>query len=333
MKVLLTGAAGTIGKQVLKDLIEDGRHEVTAIDIKKGSLDTYQNQATIRYVSIRDKEKMIHLIRHTDAIIHLAGITPPLANRKKEITKQVNVDGTKTIIDIIKKYNPTCHLLFISSINVYGSRLENPYIQVGDPLIPNKEDYYAKTKIEVEERIRTSNIHYTIFRLTGVIDHFNLDPLLFHMPLATKLEIISLKDASRALINSLDHRTKLDQRIFNVSGGTKCRTTYYNFLKTVLNFYGLNIDHIKKEAFAKENYHCGFLLDSHELEDIISFQNDTLETCYQNIKKQIPLIKKITNKLYPSTYILMMKSLPLRALRTNNQTLKDHFFKKGGNEK
>ncbi len=331
MKVLLTGAAGTIGRQVLKDLLEQQKHEVTAIDIKKGSLDDYQNRASIRYISILDKDKMTHLIKHTDIVIHLAAVTPPLANRHHQKTDEVNVDGTNTIIDIIKKHNPNCHLIYSSSINVYGNRLENPFIQVGDPLIPSPNDYYAESKIKSETNIRTNNIHYTIFRLTGVVDHFNLDPLLFHMPLSTKLEIITLQDASRVFVNSLDHLTKLDQRIFNVSGGTKCRTTYQDFLKKVLKFYGLNLNHIKKEAFAKENYHCGFLLDSHELEEIVSFQQDTLETCYQRIKNQISLMTKIKNKLYPSSYFFMMKSLPLRALRTNNQILIDHFFKKGGN--
>ena len=84
--------------------------------------------------------------------------------------------------------------MFSSSISVYGDRLNNYQIKVGDKLKNSDGDYYALVKIQTEDMIKKSNTNHTIFRLTAIMDKPQIDPLMFHMPLDTKLEIATARD-------------------------------------------------------------------------------------------------------------------------------------------
>lgn len=332
MKVLLTGASGSVGYETLKQLAET-EHEVTVIDLpskkSKKRFKPYEDKVNVVYGSINDEKLMGKLIKETDFIIHLAAIIPPLADHEPELTRKVNFFGTKVIIDSIKKYNPKCFLLFSSSVSVYGDRIENYWIKVSDPLIPSEGDYYAYVKIETEKLIRESKINYSIFRFTGIMGRPDLDPLMFHMPLDTKLEIASTTDTATALVNAIDKQKKLKGKIFNLGGGPNCRTTYRDFLANMFKVYGLNINMLKDMAFAEKNFHCGYFLDSDKLEDIVHFQYDTLDSYYARVKSETNSFIRFLSRIFsrPIIYFLTRKSDPLKAKKKKNEGLIKRFFK------
>ncbi len=332
LKVLLTGAAGSIGHETLKVLIEKN-YEVTVIDLptkkNKKLLKKYMGQAKILFGSINNEELIAKAIKNQDAVIHLAAIIPPLADKNPDLTRKVNYFGTLNIVKAIKKYNKKCFLIYTSSVSVYGDRIDNPWIKVGDKLKASYSDYYAYTKIETEKLIASSHINYTIFRLTGIMGHPKTDPLMFHMPLNTKIEIASTQDTALALVNALEHTKKLNHHIYNLGGGKKCRTTYRDFITNMFKIYGLNIKFLKESAFAEKNFHCGYFLDSHKLNDILNFQHDSLDSYYARVKSQTKgLVRNISKILSrPIIYSLNKKSEPLQAKKKNDKNLISRFFK------
>lgn len=332
MKILLTGAAGNVGFETLKKLI-DKNYEVTVLELDnkktRQKLKSFQDKIKIFYGSINDKNLIMKLVENQDVIIHLAAIIPPLADKNPLLARQVNFYGTLNIVEAIKKQKIKPFLIYSSSVSVYGDRLEDHLIEVGDPLKPSLGDYYAETKIAVEQLIEHCNIPYTIFRLTGIMGYPATDPLMFHMPLDTRLEIASNVDTGTAFANAVSHLEELKGKIFNLGGGEKCRTTYRKFIREMFKIYGLNFRYLKDMAFANQNFHCGYFKDSYKLNDILDFQHDTLETYYARVKKETKGIVRLMARIFsqPIIYFLQKKSEPLLAKKHKNISLIKRFFK------
>lgn len=333
MKVLLTGAGGSIGYETLRQIVNTN-HDVTVLDLdnrkNRRRFKKFEDKIKVIYGSVNDEELISKIVPQQDAIIHLAAIIPPLADKRPDLTLTVNFYGTQTIIKTIMKLDKKPFLIFSSSVSVYGDRLKNYWIKVGDALNPSEGDYYAKTKIATEEMIISSNVPYVIFRLTGIMGHPATDPLMFHMPLDTKLEIASVEDTAYAFIKALEHTEELNGKIFNLSGGKRCRTTYREFIATMFKIYGINVSYLKDVSFAEHNFHCGYFKDADKLNDILSFQQDTLESYYNRVKTKTRGIVRFFSKLFsrPIVFFLMRKSEPLRAKKSNDKKLIKRFFNK-----
>lgn len=300
MKVLLTGGSGTVGHHALAQLLH-AKHTVTVLELKtkhnQKILKPYYNDITVVWGSITDKKIVDSVVEEMDVIIHLGGLIPPYADTNKAETKKVNYQGTKNIVSSILRRNPNCFLLFASSISVYGDRLENYSIKVGDELRINKNDYYAFIKEKTEKMIMASGIDYSIFRLTAIMDIPALNPLMFHMPLDTKLEIASAKDTARAFVKAVKYKDVLNKKTYNLGGGPRCRTTYSDFLENCFKIYGLNYNLLKKHYFASGNFHCGYYEDGDILNNILHFRIDTLTTYYKYLSESVNPYKRMITKI------------------------------------
>lgn len=331
MKVLLTGACGNVGIHTLEKLVlrEDIHTIALDLDTKKNrkKLKPYEGNIELAYGSILDEPFMRKILKDIDVVIHLAAIIPPHADKNPELTRNVNYFGTKMIVDILKE-NKKGFLIFSSSISVYGDRVKNPWITVHDKLIPSDGDYYAQVKIETEKYIIESGIPFTIFRLTGIMGNPMLDPLMFHMPLDTSLEIASVWDTATAFVNSINHLEPLNGKVFNLGGGPSCRTTYREFLKNMFSCYGISPKYLKEKDFAEQNFHCGYYQDSHELNDILNFQTDSLESYYSKVRKGSKKTRLLCHLFGPFIFLyLEKKSEPLQSKKKKNQFLIHRFFK------
>ena len=112
-KILVTGAAGSIGLKVLKYLLSEGKYEITALDLKnKGNikkLKKYNKRINVVYGDVTDNILMEALVKGHDVIIHLASVLPPFGNISKKISEIVEYNGTETIIKAINYYNKNCY--------------------------------------------------------------------------------------------------------------------------------------------------------------------------------------------------------------------------------
>ena len=235
------------------------------------------------------------------------------------------------IIEGIKENAKMPILLFASSISVYGDRNHNPWIKIGDELKPSMGDYYAHLKIMTEAAIIESKIPYVIFRLTGIMAHPKIDPLMFHMPLDTKIEFASAKDVGFAYAQALKHLNRLMNKIYNLGGGEGFRITYRAFLQEMLKRYGLNPNHLKEESFAQKNFHCGYYADTAVLNDILHFQRDDLDSYYQRMTQATPITIKLINRIFNKLIlgIMQKRSDPYLTLKNNDlQTKKKYFINK-----
>lgn len=334
-RILLTGASGTVGYEVLKQLVlQSDQYEITAFDQKTDNsvklLAPFEKQVEVVYGDITNPEKVAEVCMEKDYLIHLAAIIPPLADEKRELAHAVNVNGTKNLILGLQQHSPKAFLMYSSSISVYGDRLNTPWIKITDSLSPSPEDHYAVTKIESEQLIRNSGLDFCIFRLAAIMGLNNHKPsgIMFHMPLATSMEILTPEDTARAFVNGIEHRTSLTGRTFNLGGGALCRTTYEEFLSRSFKAFGLGEMDFPEHAFAEKNFHCGYYADGDELEELLHFRRDTLENYFEKLKHSVSPIKRTLAAVFSGTVKkqLLKKSEPFHALLHKDKEMASRFF-------
>jgi len=332
--ILLTGASGTVGIEVLRQLVGNAAVRLTIFD-KKTSRTTklfapYKNQITIVYGDICKDDDLLKIPDNIDVAIHLAAIIPPMAGKDPTLTYNVNVLGTKKIISMLEKKSPNVFFLYSSSISVYGDRVLNPYITIQDPLHPSDGDLYGRTKIEAEELIRQSKLDWSVFRLAAIMKNHKISKLMFHMPLNTQLEICTPKDTARAFVRAINNKELLCGKIFNLGGGEKCRISYKLFLEKSFLLFGLGKLNFPLHTFAQRNFHCGILDDGDVLENILHFRQDTLVSYFKDTKQSITFTTRLFSTLL-RVFIkrgLLNQSEPLKAMKSNNLKLINHFFLK-----
>lgn len=157
MKVLVTGATGQLGWDVMKELKKRG------IDCRgTGSKD----------LEITDRDAVMQYIGtyRPDAVIHCAAYTAvDKAEDEPEICRKVNADGTSYIAEACKMVD--AKMIYISTDYVFGDDGDKPH-EVDDP--PHPLNVYGQTKWEGEEAVRRILQKYFIVRISWVFgEHGN----------------------------------------------------------------------------------------------------------------------------------------------------------------
>lgn len=166
--VLVTGAAGFIGSNVVDALLATGQYEVYCVDnfdpyydprikldnLRKASADSHYHFIELD-LRVTSPAILVNLFKQTrfDAIIHLAaraGVRPSIDN--PVLYYDVNVKGTIHLLDYARQAGIN-RFLFASSSSVYGTNPNLPWKE-SDPLLEPISPY-AATKIAAEEIGRT----------------------------------------------------------------------------------------------------------------------------------------------------------------------------------
>lgn len=133
MRIIVTGAKGQLGSDVMQRLSEIGAEAIGA-DID--NLDITDEKA----VDLFFKES------HADGVIHCAAYTNvDLAESQKEICRKINADGTRNIAAACEKYG--MKLLYLSTDYVFDGRGTEPF-ETDSPKAPC--NFYGETKLEGE---------------------------------------------------------------------------------------------------------------------------------------------------------------------------------------
>jgi nucleoside-diphosphate-sugar epimerase len=150
MKLLITGAAGLIGKEVTKGLVAAG-HEVLATDLVKDDLSPAQKFVVGDLVSA---DFISQLDFHCDAIVHLGSIPRPGIDSDEKVLHN-NVMGTYHMFaNAVENKVPL--VIYASSLSIYGFAWSGPwtspdYVPVDEKHPLHHYESYALSK-EVNER-------------------------------------------------------------------------------------------------------------------------------------------------------------------------------------
>lgn len=281
-KVLVTGAAGTIGLQVIKYLLSEGKYEITALDLKNSQnnqkLKKYRKRINIVLGDVGDRVLVEALVKDFDIIIHLAGVTQVLANMKKDLAMEIDYKGCENLVRAINYYNPNCHLFFASTTALYKNKQD---VTVKSLVKLDPYDYYAYYKKRCEDLIKEKLKNYTIYRFPLVLSLVK-ESLIINGRRNDEIEWISKEDAAYSFVQGIAFKDTLNRKIFNVCEENLLE--YKMLLIHILEDYGLSWKYIFSRLFIDHvsyNYRC---LDKDNLNKIINYRTDNLDNYYRRLR-------------------------------------------------
>ena len=235
-KVMVTGAGGYIGTQLVRDLVKAG-HDVTAVDrffFGKEPLSEFisNKQVTIKQKDIRDLDK--NDFKGHDAVCDLACLSnDPAGEIDPQLTYQINRDGRIHVAKTAKEAGVSKYIIS-SSCSVYGKGEEPLLVETSKT---NPISIYAKSTLEAEQEnlsIADNNFSVTSLRnatVFGLSTRMRFDLVVNLMTLSAFQKgriivmggglqwrpLVHLSDVSQAFQLVIDANEKLiNKEIFNV---------------------------------------------------------------------------------------------------------------------
>lgn len=128
MRILMTGAAGMIGRKLTRRLLADGAvggRTITALDLhdvvpfEAPPSETVSIAAHAGDLAAEGAAAAL-VAPKPDLVFHLAGVVSGEAEANLELGYRVNLDGTRLLFDAIRAAGHAPRVVFTSSIAVYG---------------------------------------------------------------------------------------------------------------------------------------------------------------------------------------------------------------------
>jgi UDP-glucose 4-epimerase len=176
-RVLVTGAAGYLGSQLVAALAADARRPAAVVAMDVREVPPEKRLAGVGYeaADIRAPDLAAMLRRHTvDTVVHLASIVTPGKNSRREFEYSVDVLGTRNLLDACVAAGVT-RIIVSSSGAAYGYHADNPaWISEDAPVRGNEEFAYSWHKRLVEEmlvdyRARAPQLRQVVFRIGTIL--------------------------------------------------------------------------------------------------------------------------------------------------------------------
>lgn len=287
MRVLVTGATGRLGPFVCKAFLEGGFNVRLLLHRRK--VKVLGKNIEIVWGNINDHDSVRRALDGVDAVVHLAGIVQPLTEEKPDLAQRINVDGTQTVVGLVRESGKRMPFVFPSSVAVFGPRPDlNECIQT-DKVACNPASVYAKTKVQSENIIKESGIDYLILRLTAVpylsLALGDVKTQMYTIPLKNRLEFCHPDDVALAMVNAVKNFQLVKGKTLIVAGGPSQQMLFEDMLRAILNTFGLPLPPQKK--FATEPFPLHWY-DTSASQELLKFQRKTLDDYAKDFAKQFP---------------------------------------------
>ena len=234
MKVLLTGATGYLGSEILAELVKQDGAFTVAWGRSPERLEALRRRFCADSSSARleacDLSDAAILSVRPDVIVHAAALRPP--GHSPAEMHRVNAEATRWIARLAER-SGCQRLCYVSSQSVYGS-LGAPWTEMS-PLRP--ETAYAKSKLMGEREASRANIASVVIlrmsRLYGVTPFVRWSevlgqfakavvearPLTIHGTGEQRFDLVHVRDAATAVAQVAVHPLLKGVHTFNLGGG------------------------------------------------------------------------------------------------------------------
>jgi nucleoside-diphosphate-sugar epimerase len=310
MRILLTGAFGNIGSSTLLELLQQGhivrcfarKHKATEQKAK-----VLAGRIELVWGDVRRAEDVQAAVQDQEIIVHLASILPPQVDRDLETAREINVGGTHNLLEAAKKLPQQPRILFSSSLAVFGyTQDQPPPRKINDPV--GATDAYTEHKLVCEEMIKTSGLTWSIFRFSIVplLVPRRLDPIMFRIPLDTRIEVLHPYDAGRAIANGVLSK-EIWEKTLLIGGGVRCQIHYRAYLKRSLETLGISM--LPDSAFGTEPYYTDWM-DTEESQYLLNYQRYSFDDIIHDQAKKSHSRKLILMPIKPVIRWWLLRKSP-----------------------
>ena len=255
VKFVVTGGAGFIGNNIVRQLLKQNHTPIVIDSLYRGNIENISSlDVEFHKVDIRDFNQLRDILKNSDGVFHEAALT----DVQESFTKQqeyidVNVKGTENVFKIAKEFD--LKVVYASSSSVYGNPKKIPIKENSErnPINP-----YGKTKLDDEflaEKYSKDNVsiiglrYFNVYgkgqtgSYAGVITKFidklkqEKSPIIFGS--GTQLrDFIFVEDV--ALANIVAMQSNVESGFFNI--GTGVTTSIQQLAKIIIKLSGLKLE-------------------------------------------------------------------------------------------
>ncbi len=299
MKVLITGGLGNVGASAVEELARRGHH-VRCLDLKTPPnvrkarrlalmVGTMPGEMEAIWGDLRRPEGLLAAVQGQDVVVHLAFIIPKLSATGVECeaqptwAREINVGGTRNLIEALRAQRKPPKLLFASSYHIYGlTQNRAPPLTLADPVRPI--EHYAQHKVTCERMVRTSGLEWAIYRLAATLPlSMRLDPAMFDIPLGNRMEFVHTRDVGKAIAVGVDEAA-LWRRTWLIGGGTRCQYYYREIAQVVLT--GLGVGMLPEAAFSATPFPTDWL-DTSASQALLHYQQRDLRDYVGDMRRYL----------------------------------------------
>ncbi|MDH4566589.1 NAD-dependent epimerase/dehydratase family protein [Pseudomonas sp. BN414] len=176
MRVMVTGAGGFLGRQLVQRLLESGSlrgRGIEALVLLDQRLDGFAEDHRLRLLegSITDPTLLRRALADgMDVVFHLVSIPGGAAEREYGLGHQVNLLASLELLDQLRRAARPAVLVYASSVAVYGADLPK---RMDEGLMPRPALSYGAHKLMVETQVsdlaRRGEVDGRVLRLPGIV--------------------------------------------------------------------------------------------------------------------------------------------------------------------
>ncbi len=282
-EILVTGGAGSFGRQLAGRLKEKG-HSLRIFDLPTCDYAFCMNWENVQIFTgdILDEASVKKAVDGVDQVFHLAAVLPPASEMDRQRTFNVNLNGTKTLIQSCQDQVKTPRVIFTSSVSAYGdtSRESGP-IGPDHPVNPN--DWYAESKVEAEQILFSSGIPYVNLRISGVVIPAFLDPPEpWTFQEDQRIELVCIGDLTQAMV-ALSENAQVSKKTLIIAGGKNWQVLGKDYVER----WG----HIMEIPFEEMWFldRPGWLnwYDTGESQSLLHYQQTSLDAFFDNLSAAV----------------------------------------------
>lgn len=305
---MLTGATGVMGYASLCEMTKNPEEFNLRLLVRDSSKNrkklarfAKKDNVEIIWGDLKNAEDVERAVGDADVVLHIGGMVSPKADWYPELTLKVNIEGTRNVVEAVKKaeQKKDVALVYIGSVSECSHR-NPPYHwgRTGDPVIPGFYDNYSLSKIKAERLVAESSLRrWVVLRQSGILYADLLrktdDPIMFHVPLRGVLEWSTLEDSARLMAGV--SREGIDEafwkNFYNIGSGPQYRLTNYEFETKLLKATKCPPPEkvFEPSWFATQNFHGQWYLDGDELERFVPFRaNIDVDEYFRHLAEKAP---------------------------------------------
>jgi nucleoside-diphosphate-sugar epimerase len=292
MHVLLTGAAGNLGREALAALVRAG-HRVRTFDLDSNAtrkvLEPFATRAELLWGDLTQPDDVQAAVRGVDAIVHDGALTMPRSELEPDQAYRVNVSGTANLLDAARAQSRPVRLVYASSVSVFGKTQPTlpPPRRASDST--HAENHYTSHKLECERLVQQSGLPFCILRI-GVSpplapeggDRAHLR-FLFAYALDSRVEYVHPRDVGLAQALAVTCDGALG-KVLLIGGGPRCQITTRKLINGLFERVGVGA--LPDQAFGSEPMFADWL-DTEESQCLLAYQQHTFDDALDEIVGQL----------------------------------------------
>ena len=230
MNIVVTGVKGQLGHDVVNELTTRGYSNVLGIDIS--DLDITNGYDVVSFFAKNKPSVIVHCAAYTAV---------DKAEDNKDLCMTVNVEGTKNLVEIARKYDSK--IVYISTDYVFDGSKSGEY-EINDQ--PNPKSVYGESKYLGEVEARKHSKHF-IVRISWVFGRNGQNFVRTMLRLGKERDSLNVVndqigsptytlDLSKLLVDMIETEK---YGTYHATNGETC--TWYEFTQEIFRLANINI--------------------------------------------------------------------------------------------